>query len=219
MEKIIIFGTGDIAQLANFYFTTDSEHEVVAFTVDNQYLKKKEFEGKPVIPFENVLEFYPPSKYKMFIAVSYARLNSVRKEKYDLAKLKGYELMSYISTKCSYLSSDKPGDNCFILEDNTIQPFVRIGNNVTIWSGNHIGHHSIIEDDIFISSHVVISGHCNIKSKCFLGVNCTISNNVTLYENCIIGAGAVIVSNIDSGTVFVPPKSTKLNRNSSKIQL
>ena len=58
------------------------------------------------------------------------------------------------------ISPRPPGDNCFILEDNTVQPFVTIGNNVTLWSGNHIGHDSVIEDDCFISSHVVVSGTC-----------------------------------------------------------
>lgn len=219
MSKIIIFGTGDIAQLANYYFTKDSEHEVEAFTVDKAYFINTEFEGKPVVTFETVAGIYPPSEYKMFIALSYAGLNNIRKEKYSEAKAKGYLLESYISSRCSYLSSFEAGDNCFILEDNTIQPFVKIGNNVTIWSGNHIGHHSVIENDNFISSHVVISGHCTIKPNCFLGVNATIANNVIIEANCIIGAGAVITATTDLGAVYVPPKSIKLNKQSSAVKL
>ena len=72
--------------------------------------------------------------------MSYAKMNKLRAEKYYQAKQLGYELVSYISSRCSFLTEYPVGENCAILEDNTIQPFVRIGNNVTLWSGNHIGH-------------------------------------------------------------------------------
>ncbi len=219
MSKIVIFGTGDIAQLAHYYFTHDSQHDVVAFTVDKQFLKTNIFEGKPVISFDDVIEKYPPSSYAMFIALSYAKLNRFRREKYEAAKAMGYILQSYISSRCTYLSTHQPGDNCFILEDNTIQPFVTIANNVTMWSGNHIGHHSQIASDNFISSHVVISGHCVIEPNCFLGVNATIANNVTVSERCIIGAGAIITADTKPGAVHVPAKSVILTKDSSQINL
>ncbi len=217
MAKLIIFGTGDIAQIANYYFETDSEHEVVAFTVDKEYLSENIFENKPVVAFEELEKKYPPVEYKIFIATSYARLNKIREEKYHAAKAKGYELVSYISSRCSYVSQYACGDNCFIFEDNTIQPFVRIGNNVTLWSGNHIGHHSVIDDHNFISSHVVISGHCHIKSYCFLGVNATLHNDVTIEKENIIAAGAIITKNTNEQDVWLPARSAKLDKKSNEL--
>jgi sugar O-acyltransferase (sialic acid O-acetyltransferase NeuD family) len=219
MAKLILFGTGDIAQLACYYFTNDTEHEVVAFTVDEMYITDALFERRPVVPFEKIEVLYPPAEYSMFIALSYAKLNTIRQQKYIAAKAKGYNLESYISSRCSYLPVNPPGDNCFILEDNTIQPFVSIGNNVTLWSGNHIGHHSVIDSHNFISSHVVVSGHCIIKQNCFIGVNATIGHKVTINEKCIIGAGAVVTSNTKAGAVYVPAKSAMLDIDSSKINL
>src|SRR6185436_4680918 len=134
MAKIIIFGTGDIAQLAGYYFAVDSEHEVYGYTVDKAFLNGAvSFEGKPLVAFEDIGQKFSPGEYKMFIALSYAQMNRLRAAKYAEAKQKGYELVSYISSRCSYLSQHQPGDNCFIFEDNTIQPFVTIGNNVTLW--------------------------------------------------------------------------------------
>lgn len=219
MEEIIIFGSGDIAQIANYYFKTDSHYKVVAFTVDREYIKDDEFEGLPVIPFDELPAKYPPSGFKMFIAVSYARLNKVRETKYHEAKKLGYSLVSYVSSKCSYLTPYQHGDNCFIFEDNTIQPFVQIGNNVTLWSGNHIGHHSVIEDHNFISSHVVVSGHCTIHSNCFIGVNSTIGHQVEIARENIIGAGSIITKSTGPGEVYVPAKSVKLDKPSSEIKL
>lgn len=218
-KKLIIFGTGDIAQIANYYFEIDSEYEVVAFTVDKEYCNSTHFESKPLIPFETLAEKYATNEYFIFIALSYSNMNKLREKKYLEAKSKGYQLASYISSKCSYMSQFPPGENAFIFEDNTVQPFVKIGNNVTLWSGNHIGHHSIIHDHNFVSSHVVISGHCNILSYCFLGVNSTLAHKVTLAKGTLLGAGAIISKDTEENGVYVAPRTVKLEKNSFDIKL
>lgn len=217
MAKLIIFGTGDIASIANYYFSIDSEHEVVAFTVNKDYMTNSEFEGKPVVAFEEIEREFPSTQYKMFIALSYSKLNKIRAQKYSEAKQKGYELVSYISSKCSYMSQYKCGDNCFIFEDNTIQPFVKIGSNVTLWSGNHIGHHSEIKDHNFISSHVVISGHCEVDEYCFIGVNTTVHNNVKIARENLIAAGCIIAKSTSEKDVWLPARSTKSDKKSDEL--
>lgn len=141
---LIVFGDAEQAQLAYYYFSKDSSYEVVAFAVDKAFIKKFEFCGLPVVAFEEALEKYPPNDYVFFIALGYSKLNELRKEKYLAVKALGYTLASYISPHATILNDGLIGENCFILEGNTIQPFVTIGNNVTLWSGNHIGHHSSI---------------------------------------------------------------------------
>lgn len=202
-KKIVIFGTGDIAQLASHYFNTDSNYSVVAFSVDASFIVESTFCGLPVVSFEDVVKYYPPGIHDFFIALSYSKLNSIRKEKYHAAKEKGYKLASYISTRATVLNNGIIGENCFILEDNTIQPFVEIGDNVTIWSGNHIGHHSIIGDHTFISSHVVISGGVSVGEQCFIGVNATLRDHITIGDRCVLGAGSILLSNAESEGVYV----------------
>lgn len=219
MENILIFGAGDIAQLAKYYFEIDSPYKVVAFTVDSDYIRESTFEGLPVVPFEKVECDFPPSVFKMFVAISYKNMNKLRESKFFEAKNKGYQLISYISSRCSFLSRFTCGENCFILEDNTIQPFVRIMDNVMIWSGNHIGHHSIIQSHNFISSHVVVSGHCVIESNSFLGVNSTIAHYVKISRGTLVGAGAVITKNTEPDSVYVPPKSLVLTKKSYDFNL
>jgi len=124
--------------MAHYYFTRDSEHKVIAFTVDQQYLNGDSFLGLPLIDLDEVVERYPPENYQMFVALGYAGMNKLRAAKYYQAKELGYQLVSYVSSRCTFLTDNPVGDNCFILEDNTIQPFVKIGNDVTLWSGNHI---------------------------------------------------------------------------------
>jgi sugar O-acyltransferase (sialic acid O-acetyltransferase NeuD family) len=202
-KPLIIFGTGDIAQLAHYYFTTDSEYQVVAFTVDAIYIKEEKFCGVQVIPFEEIANHYPPSANEIFVALSYAKLNQLRKDKYLASKALGYKAASYISSHATLLYEGEIGENCFILEDNTIQPFAKIGNNVTLWSGNHIGHHSVIYDHCFIASHVVVSGGVEIHESCFIGVNATLRDHVKIGEKCVIGAGALILGDTEANGVYL----------------
>ncbi|MEJ2650118.1 MAG: acetyltransferase [Sedimentisphaerales bacterium] len=218
MSELIIFGAGDIAEIAYYYFTHDSEHTVAGFVVDKEYRKGDNFLSLPLIDFEVAVKLYPPEKYKMFIALSYAKMNKIRAEKFYKAKELDYQLVSYLSSRCSYLTDNPIGENCFILEDNTIQPFVKIGNNVTLWSGNHIGHHSVIEDHCFISSHVVVSGHVHINKYCFIGVNVSLHNAIRIAPETLIGAGSVITADTVEKSVYVPPRTTLLRKKSDDIE-
>jgi len=211
MAKVIIFGLEDFAELANYYLKTDSEHEVVAFSVNEAYLPEEtNKEGLPIVAFENIEEKYPPSEYSFFAPMAPNKMNKLRETVYNSIKEKGYQLISYISTKAT-LFDNVIGDNCFILENNTIQPFTKIGNNVVLWSGNHIGHHSEIENHVTFTSHVVMSGHCLIKKYSVLGVNATIRDGITIAEATFVGMSASVTKNTEEWSMYlgVPAKKIK----------
>jgi sugar O-acyltransferase (sialic acid O-acetyltransferase NeuD family) len=170
-----------------------------------------------VVAFDEVTQIYPPDRYVFFVALGYSKLNQIRKEKYLAVKALGYEMVSYISSRASVLTEDI-GENCFILEDNTVQPFVRIGNNVTLWSGNHVGHHSRIEDHCFLASHIVVSGRVTIGESCFLGVNATLRDHVTIGEKCIIGAGALILGDAAAEGVYVGQATERSRVPSTRVR-
>ena len=217
-KPLIIFGMGDVAQLAHYYFSTDSSYEVVAFTVDAAYIAATEFCGLPVVTFEEVANRYSPETHEFFVAMGYSKLNQVRKEKYLTAKALGYRLASYVSSHATVLNDSRIGDNCFIFEDNTIQPFVTIGNNVTLWSGNHIGHHSTIHDHCFIASHVVVSGGVEIGESCFIGVNATLRDHIKVGEKCVIGAGALILADAEPEGVYIGQATERAKIPSTRLR-
>lgn len=217
-KKLVIFGCGDIAQLAHFYFTKQSDYQVVAFAVDSQYLKEPSFCGLPLVEFELLEEIYPPSDFDLFIAISYSGINRLRMEKFNQAKRLGYSLASFVSPHATILNEGAVGENCFILEDNTIQPFVSIGDNVTLWSGNHIGHHSRIENHCFLASHIVVSGGVVIKERCFIGVNVTLRDHVTVGEASVIGAGALILSDVEPEGVYMGTTTARSKVPSSRLR-
>ena len=211
MKKIIIFGTGEIAELAFFYIKNDSDFEVVAFTADKKFINSDKFLGLPLIPFDKIKEKYSPNNFDMHVALSYGKLNETRKKKYFEAKEKGYNLISYISSKSVYWSDLSIGDNCFILENQTIQPTVKIGNNVMIWSGNHLGHGCEIKDHCYLSSHICISGHTVIGEQCFIGVNSTFKDFINIGKKVFVTMDASVKSDIPDGSVVLGSKSTVLN--------
>ena len=203
MAKVIIFGVQDFAQLAKFYLQHDSEHEVVAFSVNEQYLpEEKTFEGLPVVAFEKIETVYSPAEFKFFAPMSPSRMNRLRESVYHKIKEKGYELISYVSSRATVFPVIQIGDNCFILEDNTIQPFTSIGNNVVLWSGNHIGHHSVIKDHVSFTSHVVLSGHCTVEPFAFFGVNATVRDGIHIAEGSFIAMAAAVTRDTEAWGVY-----------------
>jgi sugar O-acyltransferase (sialic acid O-acetyltransferase NeuD family) len=211
MKKLIIFGLGEQAELAYFYFKNETNYQIEAFTVNQEFIIEDTFiDSVPVAAFEDLENKFTPEEYDGFIAIGYRKVNALRSGKFYEFKQKGYRLATFISSKATNYATSV-GENCFILEDNTIQPFVKIGNNVTLWSGNHIGHHSVIGNHCFITSQVVISGGCTIGDSTFIGVNSTLRDHIKIGQSNMIGAGSLVLADTDDRNVFME-KATEVSR-------
>jgi sugar O-acyltransferase (sialic acid O-acetyltransferase NeuD family) len=217
MAKVIIFGIQDFAELAHYYLTHDSMHEVIAFSVNEKYLPEERFyKGLPVVPFETIEDTFPPGEYQFFAPMAPSRMNRNREAIYQQIKAKGYTLITYVSSKATVFNNEI-GDNCFIFEDNTLQPFTNIGNNVILWSGNHIGHHGVIKDHVMFTSHVVLSGHCVVENYCTLGVNSTIRDGVTLREGTFVAMGACIIKNTEAWSMYKGNPAVKSEKSTLEL--
>lgn len=187
-NKLLIFGVGLLGEMAKFYFENDPNYKVVAFVTEDSMYKDDKFSEMPVVPFSKVCDKYPPSEYVMFVAIGYTNLNRNRERIYTECKKLGYKLVSYVHFSATVYNTLEIGENCLILEDVTIQPFAKVGNDVIIWNGSRICHHSVINDHCFIASNVVVSGGAHVGKNCFLGLNSGIRDFVNVGEYCLIGA-------------------------------
>lgn len=213
-DKLILIGAGEFGEIAYQYFTYDSPYEVVAFSAEQRFIDKDTLFNLPVVPLEELEKLYDPLKYKAFVAITFTQLNRVRTRIYHQVKEKGFQLVSYVSSRAFVWRNVKIGENCFIFEDNVLQYHVEVGNNVVMWSGNHVGHRSKIKDNCFLASHVVISGYCEIGKNCFLGVNCSFIPKINVADDCIIGSGAVVLRNTEEGKVYAGSPAKQLKKSS-----
>jgi sugar O-acyltransferase (sialic acid O-acetyltransferase NeuD family) len=208
VKKLILIGDRVFAEIAHEYFTHDSDYEVVAFSVESEYRSGDTFRDLPLVPFESLEDAYDPAEHSVHVAITYLNFNRVRARLAAEAQAKGFELASYVSSQAFVWRNVELGEHCFIFEDNTVQPFVRIGSNVVLWSGNHIGHHSTIRDNCFISSHVVVSGGVTIGENTFIGVNSTLVNDIEVGSDCWIGPAVTVTRDVEADTFMTPPRST-----------
>lgn len=202
MKKIVIFGTGSLAHLAYFHFSNEGQYEVIGFSVNEEYLDGKKVFDLEVVPFEQIEQIYPPEAYSMFVAVGYKKANKARAQIYNECKVKGYELVSCLSSKFNQLYHVKAGDNCLIMPHVIIQPYAEIGVNVIAWGGSCIGYQSRIGDHSYIAPGAVIAGNVEVGQYCFVGVNATIKDGINIASECVIGAGAVILRDTERGRVY-----------------
>jgi sugar O-acyltransferase (sialic acid O-acetyltransferase NeuD family) len=216
-HKVVIFGAGTGAATAHRYLALDSPHDVCAFTVEAPFVKTSSFRGLPVVPFESVAGRYPPDTYRMLVPLGFQRMNGLREEKYLACRERGYQFVSYVSSRVYSLEPLTVGENCFILDSTVFNLDVRIGNNVTIWSANHIGDRTVIEDHVWISSHVTLAGDVTVGRSCFLGTNAAVSNRVRLGPRTFVGSGAVIAQDTAEDSVHLGAASREVKLASDKF--
>jgi sugar O-acyltransferase (sialic acid O-acetyltransferase NeuD family) len=206
MKPVVIFGTRGLAETAYFYLKLVGDHAIAGFTADQAYVDRDNFKGLPVVPWERLETRFPPQDYVLFIPIGYKKLNSIRRARYEDGKARGYQFISFIHPKACYYNTPV-GENCFILENTVIQPFTTIGDNVILWSGSHIGHHTVIRSHVFFGPYVVVSGQCDIGEQCFVGVGATVRDNITIGRECVISAGAIVSEKLRDRTVLAAAKS------------
>jgi sugar O-acyltransferase (sialic acid O-acetyltransferase NeuD family) len=216
-EKVVIFGASSFAEVIYFCLTYDSPYVVVAFTVDRKYITKEDLFGLPIIAFEDIDAAYPPSECKMIVSVSFQKVNKVREEKYFQAKGKGYDLISYISSKASTWPGQKFGDNCIVLEWSAVGPLAQMGNDVIVASAC-VGHHAVIGDHSFLAPGALVLGGVTVESNCLIGAHSTIRENIRIGRECIIGSGVSINKNTVEKGVYVERPAELCQKRSDELR-
>jgi sugar O-acyltransferase (sialic acid O-acetyltransferase NeuD family) len=215
--KLVMFGTGGFAEILESLISEQDLYDVVAFTVDQAMLGGKTFLNRPVIAFEEVEKHYPPDRHEMIIGVAYPKMNSIRRDRYLAAKEKGYQMASYFSPKLRPPTTVTFGEHNIILDDNALQPFCELKDNVVLWSSNIIGHHAVLHSHCFVTSGAGVSGHAQIGECCLLGVNCVVQQDLKIGDRCFVGPLALVTENLPPDSVVTASKATLRKFPSSRL--
>ncbi|MEA3135772.1 MAG: hypothetical protein QOC71_53 [Thermoplasmata archaeon] len=205
-KRLVIAGAKRLADIAYEFFTTDSEYEVVAFTVDAAYLDATELYGRPVVPFDQVAHLYPPATHEMFVAIATTGMNRLRERLSQQAKQLGYRLATFVSSRAHVASTAKVGPNSIIFPMVHVNTMAEIGEGVLLGTGTIIEHHARIGDYSFLSVNAMVLGEATIGERCFLGAGCIVIDDVKVGADCLLGAGTCIRFDVAPGKVFAAPK-------------
>lgn len=205
-NNLVIFGSGPFAEIAYYYFTKDSPYSVVAFTVDSAYLAEPSFLGLPVVAFEELENWFPPTSVQLFVAMGIQKVNQLRAQKVHEVQRRGYNLVSYLSTKAKVAEDLIVRPNSFVMEEVYAQPKVVIGENSIIWPRCTIGFGSRIGSHCWLVA-AILGESVVVGDYSFLGINSTVISSRLVGPSNVIGAGTVITENTKEFAVYKAPQS------------
>jgi UDP-3-O-[3-hydroxymyristoyl] glucosamine N-acyltransferase len=200
MADLVIFGTGYSAEVAKVYLERYSRHRIVGFTVDAPYTTSGSFHGIPIVAWDRLEQVFPPGQVELLGPISYHRMNEFRRDRFREGKARNYRFASFIHPE-SNINTQDIGEHCFFLERNIVEPFAKIGDNVVMWGGCHIGHHVVIGDDCFLSGDVTLGARTRIGERCFLAARSAVAVDITIGDTCILGFGVAVQQDLASGSV------------------
>jgi len=205
-RKLYIFGTKNFGELSHYYFSTDSNYEVVGFTLDAAYMGESSFLGLPVIPYEELRKSASREDTDIFVAIGIADINELRAKKFLEVQNDGFRLASFLSTK-----SHVPDD--FVLHPNTMvmdhvatHPHIRVGCNSIIWSNTRMAWRSAVGDHAWVTS-AVLGETSFVGDYSFIGISATIGPFVQVGKRNLIGAGAMILEDTADNAIYRSPRS------------
>lgn len=197
---IVLFGTGMAAQTVAFHLARHSGYRIVGYTVDAAWRRAEQHDGLPLVAWEELETRFPPDRVQLFGPFSYARMNTLRRDRYLEGKARGYRFARFIHPS-SHVYTDDIGENALILEACVIQPFVRIGDNVIIWSMSVVAHHTEIGDHCFLSGQVGIAGHAVIGPECYLSGQVGVGDGQRIGRGCALLNGVAVTYDLPDHSV------------------
>ncbi len=201
-SNIVIIGDGEFARVAYEYFTHASPYEVNGFCVERRFHKNAALLNLPVGEVEEIETAYPATDYTLFVAITYTNLNRTRERIFKQLKAKGYQFVTYVHPAAAVADSARIGENSFIYDGCSIQPFAQIADNVICGSGTLIAHRACIAANAYLASGSVIGGFSQVGNNSFLGLNCTIADKLHVCAEAFISAGAVLLNDAKQPHVY-----------------
>lgn len=208
MRKVIIIGTSELSVCFYKSLIYEIEYEVVAFTVNREFIKDKVVEGLPVIPFEDLSEIFNMSEYEIALTIGYKKMNDIREYFYNECKRLGYKIMTYISPK-AIVYSDKIGEGTLIYPGAYVGPYCEIGVANIIHMQVCVSHHIKTGNFNFLAGGTMIGGNVVIGSNCFIGMSNTIRNGIKIGDRVLIGAKNYVPKDLRSKYAFIGKDSCK----------
>ncbi|MFT3666245.1 acetyltransferase [Piscinibacter sp.] len=200
-KRLVVVGTGMLAEQVHYYFDTLGGRPVDAFALDAQFIREPQFLGRPVLDFAEVQRRFPSDTHELFVAIGFTA-TAARKRWFLAVRAAGYSMPSYVHPSACVAANVAVGENTLIQEQAMVSPFVRLGENLILCPQVGINHHTRVGAHCFFAPAAVVAGDADIGERCFIGANATIRDRVRIGEGCVIGAGALIMADCPADGVY-----------------
>lgn len=220
MRKVVIFGNNHFAEEVAYFVETDGHDEVVAYTLDDEYVMEDSFAEKELIPFSKLEQKYRKDEIEIIVAIGYNQMNTVRKAVTDKVKNSGWKIGQFIHSTAQIYDAS-------IGEGNIIFDFTQIRHHTKIGDGNIVLANSIISHDCSIGDYNYFAGSvrilgCNkIGNFNFMGNSMIKTDSGTIGDMNLCAAGVVVNSDLESQMLVTAEKCrvTKSNQRLMNIML
>jgi sugar O-acyltransferase (sialic acid O-acetyltransferase NeuD family) len=202
-RKIILAGNAITAQILNTYLASDARYEVAGLTVDDAYVASGRVEGLEAVQISKVQQAFPPTSFRVLMAIGYDDLNRVRESVFTRLKGMGYTIETYVHPEARVHTRNALGEGCVVLPGAVVEPYATVGANAMIWANVTLAHHCSVGEHCWIAAGTVISGQAKVQRNTFVGVNATIVNDVSVGEFNVVGAAALISKDTKPNTVHL----------------
>ena len=199
---VVIFGTGRLASLAWFALGRDAQYRVVGFTADRAYVTDREKHGLPVVPFEDLEEFFPAGRTAMIAPLGFEITKGLAAARRASANERGYSSLSHVSPRAVISPDLAVGTNCIVFDGVVVEPFVSIGDDVVVRGGSFLSHDVSIGNGCFVGPRATLGGAVTIGERSFLAIGVTVQPRVRVAPGCFIAAGALVTRDTDENGVY-----------------
>lgn len=203
MKKIVLAGNSVTAEILYAYLKRDARYEVVAMTVDDEFVAAGSMNEVRSVPLSRLAAELPPTDVSIIMAMGYNDLNRSRASLFERLRGQGYTLETYVHPDARVYTEHAMGEGSIVLAGAVVEPHARVGANTMVWCNVTLAHHSVVEDNCWIASGAVISGQAVIGRNAFVGVNATVVNKIVVAELNVIGAGALITKDTKVNSVHL----------------
>ncbi len=196
-KKLLIFGTGKLAELVAHYFQQSERYSVVGWVSLESGESASVRHLGPIIPMDELASF-DPAEHVAFVALDSSMGSEIRAAWADRVSGMGYQLVSYVSTSADVPAALTVQPNTLIMEGAGLQPFVRIGRNTVIGLDTRIGFHTRICSHCWLSG-AILGESVQVGERVYIGQNVTIAPFSTIGAGSVIGPGTVVTSSVQEG--------------------
>lgn len=130
MKPVIVFGTGDFADIVSFILEEKLGLSIAAYAVHERFRQEDSYRGRPLVALEECQCRFSPASFDAALAIIGKKMFTQREAVFsDLVKM-GYRIRNVIDPRAS-LDTDRIGQGNIILAGASIEAHCSIGTGIS----------------------------------------------------------------------------------------